>query len=367
MALASERLNFQLLLASSNAQGTIWFAVLAFVVILAFILAIVLVRLRTPDQSIPESIRLLGPTQERYKQLVTTGQIIHLPSSVPIVPKGITHNTVAQVLEYTQMMRSISWGMNAPVLPDEALRRVFDEAVGRVRAIRADGKVLEELIAAFAAMPVPFCFIGAAELMMYLSYYNRSRYTPEGLIQALLFVIQAQCYSPLHPDALVTQVRILAAAHDPEWEYLAAKTLGILEQVAPQHPRIAAAQYAYFKSRREYEKALACCQVAQVVAPTQQERWEALKCVGDILLDMQRYPEAVIAYDAALAHDPNNEWTWHNKSIVLHRLGQPVAALACNERALSINEFGAARTFRQELERIVQARTLKPPDPVKWA
>src|SRR5207249_3081027 len=59
--------------------------------------------------------------------------------------------------------------------------------------------------------------------------------------------------------------------------------------------------------------------------------------LGDALYALERYAEAVEAYDRAIAADPNNEEAWNNKGFTFFMLGIHEEALACYEKALAIN------------------------------
>src|SRR5262249_59528595 len=271
---------------------------------------------------------------------------------------------VEQVIEWARAMQHISWG-NQPTVREAEVEQAFNVMAGRVTRVQANFSEFMPLIHAFAAMPAPFCYVGAAEIMLRLSRIDLYTYVPEGLIQALVFAAHAQCVSPLLPDALVTQVAILSAGRHRAWDRLATQTLHLLERVAPHHPRLACARYAYHRSRRDYDQALADCQLAQQQAPTDEERWAAFKGAADTLRDLGRLAEALAAYDVALTHDPHNPWTWHNKSLLLLQLGRPQEALVCNDHALSLAEFGAALSARKRILSESQFRGMQPAQSIK--
>src|SRR5437899_1625257 len=64
---------------------------------------------------------------------------------------------------------------------------------------------------------------------------------------------------------------------------------------------------------------------------------DACTGLGDALYAVERYEEAVEAYDRAIAAEPNNEEAWNNKGFTFFMLGIHEEALACYEKALAIN------------------------------
>ena len=58
---------------------------------------------------------------------------------------------------------------------------------------------------------------------------------------------------------------------------------------------------------------------------------------GYSLYSIQRFEEAVKAYDMALEINPDSEGTWLNKGMVFEHLQQPEAAKQCYEQIIKIN------------------------------
>src|SRR5439155_230374 len=73
---------------------------------------------------------------------------------------------------------------------------------------------------------------------------------------------------------------------------------------------------------------------AIVAYPADADAWTGL---GDSLYALERYEEAVEAYDRAIAADPDNEEAWNNKGFTFFMLGIHDEALSCYEKALAIN------------------------------
>jgi len=57
---------------------------------------------------------------------------------------------------------------------------------------------------------------------------------------------------------------------------------------------------------------------------------------GNTYVKMGRYNDALTAFDKSISFDPNNEFSWLSKSIVLNNLGRNKEAIECAEKAKSI-------------------------------
>ncbi|MFH0775775.1 MAG: tetratricopeptide repeat protein [bacterium] len=66
---------------------------------------------------------------------------------------------------------------------------------------------------------------------------------------------------------------------------------------------------------------------------------------GEQLFDEERYDEAIICCDKAIAIDPQFAWAWNNKGVVLSRFCRYDEALICFNKALAIDPQDASAWF----------------------
>lgn len=286
-----------------------------------------------------------GASEARAKQLLAEGKILPIPP-LPAAPKAASKDDLLRVEGYANELAAISWGDN-PRVPPEQVEVVFNRAVAVTRRIAGDWSRLSEPIQVFAALPRPYCHIGAAEVMGRLSFLRGSLYAPVGLRQGLRFVTYAQLHTPLQPDSLMIQLKLLSACKAPYWQQLATQALELAQRTAPNHPRLANAVMFYHDMRGEHDEALVWADRDIASGPTPEDVFAALSRKALILDDLKRYEEALVIYDACIAQDPRDPWVWHNKSRTLTALGRYQEALACNQQALSIMDFGMAHKQRE--------------------
>jgi len=283
--------------------------------------------------------------EARAKQLLAEGKMLPIPP-LPAAPKAASQDDLLQVEGYANELAGIPWGDHAQV-PSDQVQVAFNRAVAVTRRIAGEWSRLSEPIGVFAALPRPYCHVGAAEVMFRLSFLRGATYAPVGLRQGLRFVTRAQLHSPLQPDALVIQLKLLSACAAPSWQRLATQALELAQHMAPNHPRLANAVMFYHDMRGEHEEALVWADRAIASGPTPEDVFAALSRKALILDDLKRYDQALTTYDACLREDPRDPWVWHNKSRTLTALGRYEEALACNQQALSIMDFGMAHKQRE--------------------
>lgn len=286
--------------------------------------------------------------EARAKQLLAEGKLLPIPPLPKNPPQGVSQEELAQIETTAAQLREVPWGDHVEY-PDERARATFESAMAEVNAASGDWAKLRSPVRVLAGLPRPLCHVGAAEVMFRLSYLRGTTYAPIGLRQGLRFATRAQFHTPLQPDALIAQLKLLVACRAPYWQELATKTLGMIQQVAPEHPRLPQAEMFYHRVRGEYEQALVCADRALGTAISPVEAASILSSKALLLMSLDRYDDAVMTFQNALSLSGSDPWIWHNASIALAHLGRYHEALKCSERALSIMDFGAARAQHEKI------------------
>lgn len=292
--------------------------------------------------------KTVAESDARAKQLLAEGKLLPIPPLPTEPPQGVSPEELAQIEVAAAQMQKIPWGDRKAYRAKQA-PAIFESALAEVNAASSDLATLHRLAHVFAGLPRPLCHVGAAEVMFRLSYLRGTTYAPVGLRQGLRFAIRAQVHTPLLPDALIAQLKLLVACREPYWQELATKTLAIIRQVAPDHPRLPLAEMFYHRIRGEYEEALMCADRALGTAINPVEAASILSGKASLFLSVGRSADAVLTFQNASTLNPGDPWIWHNASIALTHLGRYHEALQCSERALSIMDFGAARAQHERI------------------
>ncbi|MCP5098113.1 MAG: hypothetical protein GY943_21405, partial [Chloroflexi bacterium] len=62
------------------------------------------------------------------------------------------------------------------------------------------------------------------------------------------------------------------------------------------------------------------------------------------------YELAIKQYYQVTKIDPNDAWAWHNMSVMFTRMQKFEDAHLCNQKALNLMDFGAARQIETQLK-----------------
>ncbi len=288
-------------------------------------------------------------SMDRAKALIDSGKVLAIPPLPKTPLKGVSADDLMTIEQYAVRLAGLPWGANPHIASVEEAYPLFNQTVARVREVTGDWRTLAEPIDIFVGLPKPLCFVGAAEIMLPLSYLRGDLWAPVGLRQGLRFIARAQYHDPEQPDGLIIRVKLLTGYASDGWLRLAEETLELVKKAAPQHPRLPDAEASILVRAGKLEEALACVEVSIAQPPTPEELHVALSRKARLLDRMKRYDDALAAYDLVNEHYPQDPWAWHNKSLLLLNIERYQEALTCNERALAIMNFNAARTTGERI------------------
>lgn len=291
---------------------------------------------------------------KRANELQTSGLLLPIPA-LPQLPQSVSPDDAAVVEGYAERMAKVPWGDDSLVSATDA-PALFDRTVARVRGVRGDWSQLKDPINIFAGLPRPLCFVGAAEVMLRLSYVGGTTFVPAGLRQGLRFIARSQFTEPVQPDALVIRTKLLASSFSKAWLELADQTLERLRRVAPQHPRLPDAEATVHLRRGEYDAAIACFDQLIAHPPSVDEAFAARANRAAALESLKRHEEALDAYREALRFAPEDPWMLNNIAIILLNQGQLDEAREANARALANMNFAEAHTIRARILAALAAR-----------
>lgn len=96
-----------------------------------------------------------------------------------------------------------------------------------------------------------------------------------------------------------------------------------------------------------HEEAIACCDLAIRVCPTEADAWVTK---GNCLRSLGRFEDALTCYDRALLLEPRDHVSWFNKALVQDDLGRD--AISCYEHVLAVAPPAAADMIQRARQRL---------------
>jgi tetratricopeptide (TPR) repeat protein len=249
---------------------------------------------------------------------------------------------IVNILEKTTLPTSTEF-------TDEA-RKIFEAACDAELMYTGDLGTLIQSLRLFIQTDVqPYAYAGAAKIIARSSYFSDDNYDPKGIAIAMQWFDKARAIVSDRFEINLIAFNLYDNARQN------AKCRTVLDDLKAADPTVES-NYRYAISETRYwgvMKNLARVEEwnkkAFKAAQNDIQRLYALKSLGKIYTNSGKIREGLALYQQVVKINPGDAWTWHNMSIFYMQIGDHAQAISCNDRALSIGEFGAARDVHQRL------------------
>jgi tetratricopeptide (TPR) repeat protein len=189
----------------------------------------------------------------------------------------------------------------------------------------------------------PFVYAGAAIVIMSSSYISDGKYDPAGVKEALKLLDQAKQTARSRCFAIEM---IEPGFHSNLGDLKKARNLldklGQFDEAQTSY-RFAIAEMDYADKTNDMTGVKYWNELGFKRAQNNIQRLYALNALAGTFLMKKKDGEALGLYHEVVKIDPSDPWAWHNMSIIYMRRGDYSNSGYCNDRALSLMDFGAAR------------------------
>ena len=229
------------------------------------------------------------------------------------------------IIAYTEVLSQLERNDDAMSLIDEAFGADLDAQLAGIRASLAAGETLPFTAVRTAAD-------GAAEVFLVVAN-ALSGETADGF--TLLYSRAAEYLRPDHVDAILLSASLLESLDRYE---LATETYN---RIPSDHPSYAAAELGRAEAMRKSGRTDAAVEAMKQLAKLQPDNPAIHVTLGDTLRGLERYEEATVAYDAAIALFPEPQrpqWLlYFARGITYERTDRWEQAEADFRKALELN------------------------------
>ena len=253
-----------------------------------------------------------------------------------------------------RLLHSYEWSSESTISPET--KEQYERGLDVVHAYRGDPDQLFEALKVFQAIPSrPYAFAGIAYTLLAASYRHDTEYQPEGLKETAQWLVEAQSLAPdqVEINFIVAMLYVLQKRDDEARSWLNALAL------KPPNYYVCLAEMRYWEHRRDIHKVYDWYVKASKAAERSEQRIYAIHMVAGSLLEADLPMQASEMYEHLAQYTPDDPWLWHNLSIAYYQQGQYEKASECNQRALQLMDFEAARQMTQRLKNRVQAKEEK--------
>lgn len=248
--------------------------------------------------------------------------------------------------QLVQMVNNANWP--ASQRTGMQTRRIYERGLDEVNAFSGDPRSYANALGIFQRTDsCPYAYAGIAYTLAHASWLN-DKVDAQGITEAIHWLEKAQEW-----EADRIEINFIEA-----FIYIISKDLqngrAVLDYLGRQNPQyyhycLMEMLYHRYGNRLSghntwFEKALNAAQT-----PPQQAYACAL--AGNYYLKLGRYDQSIGLFKEVVKIKPDDAWAWHNMSVMLMSMDNYDDASLCNQKALSIMDFGAARSVEQRLEK----------------
>lgn len=248
-----------------------------------------------------------------------------------------------------QWAHQIEWPSNREILPGS--QAVYERGLDLLNTYRGHPDVLIESVRVFHSTNVlPYALAGLAATLSASSYIQNNQFDPAGLHEALRWLNLAQSMTPDRLEINFLEAQI--ALHGRQLE-IARRLLDMLAQ-DPQNQKnffYCTTEFSYWSSLGNLPKVQFWRDKALAAAANPMQQYFVRHIFAAFYLNNGFYLDYIKQAQELTRISPGDPWLWHNLSIAHAQLKQFPEAEYCNQRALSIMDFGAAQEIRETLRR----------------
>ena len=248
-----------------------------------------------------------------------------------------------------QMAHQIEWPSNREILPGS--RDIYERGLDLLNTYRGYPEVLVEALRVFHSTNVlPYALAGLSATLSLSSYISDNNFEAMGLQEALRWLKLAQSMTPDHLEINCLEASIFIQARQLDKARQVLDTLGKDPQ-SSKYFFFCTGEFFYWSRLGNLLKVQSWRDKAQAAARNSMQEYFVRHMFADFYLTNNLYLDYIKAAQELTRISPGDPWLWHNLSIVHLRLKQFPEAEFCNQRALSLLNFGAAQEIRELIRR----------------
>jgi tetratricopeptide (TPR) repeat protein len=229
-------------------------------------------------------------------------------------------------------------------------RRTYESGLDAVNAYRGHLSVFVEALKRFqATYSCPYAYAGIAyTLTSAAAHEDTPAAMRRGWQKALTWLEKSQNLEDDRPE--INFIEAVIYIHQAQYQN-ARLVLDHLYNQDTQNYYLCLAEMKYWEKQGDDQRYRQWFNRAAKAASTKGRQAFILNSLAHIFQKKGVYDKSLKLYRDVTELDPADPWAWHNMSVMLVRLKQFKEAKLCNERALKIMDFGAAREIEQEIKK----------------
>jgi tetratricopeptide (TPR) repeat protein len=229
-----------------------------------------------------------------------------------------------------------------------ALRARYEQGLDMVNAYRGDPRIYFQALSLFQSIDAcGYAYAGIAFTLAMASSERQNQIYPNGYNAALDWLEKAQEWEPNRVE--INFIEAVLYINSGQFEN-GRLILDYLSPAEPDNYFLCLTEINYWGSLKRAEKALHWIKQAFRFANSQARQANVHNALAHYYMQDGYFVRAIKHYTEVIKLDPNDAWAWHNMSYMFLRLNALEDAAKCNEKALGIMEFQAARQIEEQIQ-----------------
>ena len=252
--------------------------------------------------------------------------------------------TNARVDQLVQVLNQKQWPKTNTISPQA--REMFLAGLDAANHYTGDfNDLLGPLQIFFQTGVLSYALAGSARMMGLAAFIGDDRFDPDGLQKAQDLLRNARRFSPGQPEIELVEAGI--------WVNLkqypnAREVLDRIEKTGFMNFHLCLAEMSYWNDL-DIAITETWFQRATQLNPAPDQLAILFNRMARQYLVSRQYDKSIDLYQRTVKMTPNDPWVWHNMSVIYLRQNKLAESHRCNQRALQIMDFGAAREISEYL------------------
>jgi tetratricopeptide (TPR) repeat protein len=251
------------------------------------------------------------------------------------------------ITELDHVVQQAEWPMEHRLTMQS--RRIYENGLDLVNAYRGHPGIYIEALKMFQrSNSCPYAYAGIAFTLTMASSGEDANAARPGFQKALKWLEKSQAIEPDRPEINFIEAVIYINRGQLENGRL------ILDHLTTQDARnyyVCLTEMNYWHQQGDEDRFLQWIHQALEEASNSHRQAYVLNSLANFHFAKRSYNKSIKLFQKVVEIDPYDPWAWHNMSLMLVRMKQFKEAKLCNERALKIMDFGAARQVEQEIKK----------------
>ena len=243
------------------------------------------------------------------------------------------------------LVRQMQW----PVAQRTSMqtRRIYERGLDEINAFSGDPVVYGNALNLFRQSDsCAYAYAGVAYTLAHVSWLNR-KVDATGINEAMVWLEKAQEWERDRIEINFIEAFIYIISGELDNGRIILDHLG---RQNAQYFHYCAMELLYWDYRQKGSNFRSWFEKALNHAGNPMQQAHVFSTAGSHFLHSGQFKQSIKLYKEVVKLKPDDAWAWHNMSVMLVKMDDYSNASLCNQKALSIMDFGAARRTEQEIQ-----------------